>query len=77
VVAAAAVGAGTLGSRADQFERLVARTFAALLAALRFDDLVHNGAHPSQATRPIVEGIVTAVASLGAIALRASVRFGG
>jgi hypothetical protein len=75
VLAAAAVGAAMLSTRAYGVDRLVTRLTAGSLGVLTLADLLHDGAHPSRSTGPFVIGVVVVtIGLLSIVALEAQPR---
>ena len=58
VLALAVAGAATISGRENGARRLVAGLSAGLLATLTLADLLHDGAHPSRNTGPLVIALV-------------------
>jgi hypothetical protein len=66
-LAIAAVGAVVLSQRETDLRRLAAAFAAGALAALTVADLLHDGAHPSGSTGPLVIALVAFTVALVAI----------
>jgi asparagine N-glycosylation enzyme membrane subunit Stt3 len=64
VLAVASGGAAALALRETAGRRLVASFVAALLGALTVADVLHDGAHPSRATGPLVITLVVCTVAL-------------
>jgi hypothetical protein len=74
-LAAAAAGAAMLSTRRHGVDRLVTRLTAGSLGILTLADLLHDGAHPSRSTGPLVIGlVVVTIGLLSIVALEARSR---